>query len=289
MRALVAGVAAAALALSPWACGPSDEASRPGGAGTAQLVDADGREVRVRVPVRRVVSLVPSATLTLDAIGAREAVVGRTDHDTASWTEDLPSVGGGIEPSVESIVAARPDLVIRFGGPQDVRTAARLDDLGVPHFAVRPDGIDDVLRIIRQLGKLTGHTAEADSLAASVARQLDEVRAAAKDMPPVSVAYVLGGEPPWVAGPGTYLDELIRLAGGTNAFSDLDALYAAVSPEEFVAREIDVVLLSRRGTFDRRLAGDARLVEVGDVLELPGPGVAEAAREVQRILRTSVR
>lgn len=249
------------------------------------VTDSDGRTVDLTVPVRRVVSLVPSATLTLAALGARDAVVARTDFDTASWAADLPSVGGGLEPSIEAIVAARPDLVIRFGGPQDVRTPSRLDDLGIPHIAIRPDGIDDVMETVRLLGRITGHPAEADSVDAAIGAVLDSVRAAARGRAPVRVAYVLGGEPPWVSGPGTYLDELIRLAGGVNVFADLGALYSSVSPEEFVARDIDVILLSEGATFDRSLAHGARIREVGSWVEVPGPAVADAARTISGLLR----
>jgi ABC-type Fe3+-hydroxamate transport system substrate-binding protein len=98
------------------------------------------------------------------------------------------------------------------------------------------------------------------------------------------VAYVLGGTPPWVAGPDTYLDELIRLAGGENVFADLGKLYGAVSPEEFVAREIDVVITPRGSRFDRRLAPNARFVEAAAAMELPGSGVTEAALQMERAL-----
>jgi len=277
------------LLLTVAACGTRGSggaADTPGDSATGRtLVDADGREVRLAVPVRRVVSLVPSATLTLDAIGARDVLVARTDFDTASWAAPLPSVGGGLEPSIETIVALRPDLVIRFGGPQDTRTPARLDELGIPHLSIRPDDIEDVFSTIRLLGRVTGRDAAADSLVARLRRELDEVRRSAEGAPPVRATYVLGGDPPWVAGPGTYVDEIIRLAGGVNVFADLGSLYAAVSPEELVARDIDVVLLQKGSTFDRRLVDGARIVEVGGALELPGPAVAEAAREVARALR----
>ncbi len=255
----------------------------------ATIVDADGRSVRLSIPVHRVVSLVPSATLTLGAIGARDALVARTDFDTASWSAELPSVGGGIDPSVEAIVAVHPDLVIRFGGPQDVRTPSRLDDLGIPHIAIRPDGIDDVLETVHMLGHITGHDAAADSLTRAIRATLDSVREAASGEPPVRVVYVLGGTPPWVAGPGTYLDELIRLSGGVNVFSDLGALYTSVSPEEFVARDIDVVLLAAGAAFDRDLAHGARIREVGSWVEVPGPAVGDAARTIARLLRESAR
>jgi iron complex transport system substrate-binding protein len=247
-------------------------------------VDSDGREIHLRGPARRIVSLVPSATLILEALGAQDLVVARTDHDTAPWTQALPSVGGGLQPSVESLVAVQPDLVVRFGGPQDTRTPSSLDGLSIPHLAIRPDRISDVMSTIELLGRATGREDAAAALVARLRAGLDSVARVAARTPPVRVAYVLGGDPPWVAGPRTYIDELMTLAGGDNVFDDLGSLYAAVSPEEFLARRIDLILTPKAGTLDPRLAGVARVAEIGDLLELPGPGVADAARDLLRLL-----
>lgn len=278
--------AALAGALLAGACGERPDAP-PAGAGAPgiQVVDADGRTLTLASPALRIVSLVPSATLALGAMGAGSQVVARTDFDTTSWAADLPSVGGGIEPSMEAIVAARPDLVIRFGGTQDPRTPATLDALGIAHLSIRPDRVADVLESIRLLGAVAGRSPAADSLVATIEGTLTGIAERNADQPRPMAVYVLGGNPPWVAGPGTYIDDLIALSGGVNVFSDLGQLYAAVSPEEFVARKIDVVLLSAGSTFDRSLARGARFAELGDALELPGPGVAEAALEVERALR----
>ena len=257
----------------------------PTGTPGLDVTDAEGRTVHLSGPAQRIISLVPSATLTLQALGAQGQVVARTDFDSVAWARALPSVGGGLEPSLEAIIAARPDLVIRFGGPQDTRTPARLDELGIAHVAIRPDRVADVLEAIRILGLATGREDQASSLTSQISDTLDAIRARSADKPPIRVAYVLGGTPPWVAGPDTYIDELIRLVGASNVFSDLGQLYGAVSPEEFVAREIDVVVQPRGSRFDRRLVPGARFVEVGPDMELPGPGVVDAAREMERALR----
>jgi len=107
-----------------------------------------------------------------------------------------------------------------------------------------------------------------------------ELAQAVAEWPRLRVAYVLGGSPPWVTGPGTYIDEVMSLAGGDNVFGDLDALYSAVSPEEFRTRNIDVVLVSVRGIFDESLAPGARVEEIGGALDLPGPGLVSAARSL---------
>lgn len=236
------------------------------------------------VPAQRVISLVPSATLSLAAMGAADVLVGRTDFDTAQWVQPLPSVGGGIHPSHEAIVALHPDLVIRFAGEQDAETPALLDRLGIRHVAIRPDRIDDIRASLLILGAVTGHTAEADRLIAGIDSDLSAVRTDASGRDPVRVAYVLGGTPPWVAGPGTYVHEIIEVAGGINVFGDLGRLYASVSPEEFVARDIDVILTPVAASLAGGLAHGARVLEVGDLLELPGPDVGAVAREVARLL-----
>lgn len=235
-------------------------------------------------PPERIVSLVPSATQVLVALGQAERIVGRTDFDTTAALADVPSVGGGLQPDLERLVALAPDLVIRFAGPSDAATAEHLDRLGIAHLAVRPDRIGDVREIVHRLGTLTGSTARADSLVRTVDRDLDEVRRAVAGRPRVRAAYVLGGTPPWVAGPGTFIDELIRLAGGENVFSDLDRLYAPASPEELATRDVDVYLTSSGATVEPRLLRSAPVKELSARVQIPGPDLGEAAREVARAL-----
>jgi iron complex transport system substrate-binding protein len=267
------------------ACEPGREPAELTPAETDRtMLDADRNAVRVVPPARRIVSLVPSATLTLAALGARDLLVARTDFDTAAWIGDLPSVGGGLQPSIEAIVAVRPDLVIHFGGSQDLQTPRRLDELGIRHASVRPDRVEDILAMVRFLGGVTAEPEAADSLVLHIESELEAVQRASLGAPDVQVAYVLGGDPPWVAGPGTYIHQLIELAGGSNVFSDLERRYSAVSPEEFYRRRIDLILLSRGTAFDERMAGGARIVHVSPALELPGPSVAASARELARIL-----
>ncbi len=118
---------------------------------------------------------------------------------------------------------------------------------------------------------------------AALDETLAEIRDRIADRAPVRTVFTLGGEAPWVAGPGTYVDELIRAAGGENVFSDLGELYAPVSAEEFLSREIDVVLITPGTKMpDRMLTGELR--EVPAFVQLPGPRLAEAAAAIARIL-----
>jgi iron complex transport system substrate-binding protein len=269
------------------ACAGGEERRAPrasGGSEPFELVDASGRRIELPGPARRVVSLVPSASEMIHAFGRSDVLVGRTDYDTASWAAAIPSVGGGLEPSLEAVVALDPDLVIRFSGEQDTRTPARLDQLGVPHLAVRPDGVEDIYRTIGLVGRSIGEAGRADSLEAAIRAGLAQASASVRALPRVRFAYVLDGTPPWVAGSGTYIDEVLSLMGGDNAFADLSALYAPVSPEQFRQRSIDVVLLAGVQAFDASLTPGARLERLGGTLDLPGPSVVQAAHRVGEIL-----
>lgn len=247
------------------------------------VTDASGRELRFTGPPARIVSLVPSVTEILLALDAGERLVARTDYDTASAVAELPSVGGGIQPALETLLVLEPDLVIRFAGESDPTTVERLDAAGIRHLAVRPDGIADVLRITRRLGRIVGADARARELAAGIEAGLDSVRARVEGLRRPRVAYLVGGTPPWVAGPGTFVHELIGVAGGENAFGDLEELYPVVSPEEFVAREIDLLLTPPGATLEGALREIPRRT-LPPGLQRPGPSLHEGARELARIL-----
>ena len=248
------------------------------------VVDAAGRSLRFDRPPARVLSLVPSATAILVSLGVSDVLVGRTDFDTTAALRDLPSVGGGLQPDLERLVTLRPDLVIRFAGEQDTVTPRALAARVILHLAVRPDRIEDVHAIVRQLGVVMGRVAKADSLIATLDRELAEVRRLVAARERVRVAYLLGGIPPWVAGPGTYVADLLEVAGAANAFADLDHLYAPVSLEELLMRDIDVFVVARGTVVSPRLRARAPVREVSPDIELPGLGLGHAARALAEVL-----
>jgi len=266
------------------ACQPTSVEKNRGTASNIILVDATGLEVTLEEPARRIISLVPSATQTLRALGAIHTVVGRTDFDLENWVLDIPSVGGGLEPNFEDIIALEPDLVVRFSGDQDPQTKSRLDELEIPQIAVRPDRLTDLYSSIILLGKATGTEPAANSIISNIKNDLADLQRWTSGKPKIHTAYILGGSPPWVAGPDTYIDEILVLAGARNVFSDLGFLYGSVSSEQFRIRKIDVVLISDRSQFDPRLTPGARIEEIGNTLDFPGPNIAEAARHVATIL-----
>ena len=271
------------------ACGASgsgqrDERDAPPSAAPVVITDASGRAVRFDHPPARVLSLVPTVTQMLIELGAGDALVGRTDYDTFAVVRGLPSVGGGLRPDLERLLTLRPELVIRFEGAQDPVTGVALDERGIPHIAVRPDRIEDVRTIVRQMGQIMGRSEAADTLVADLDRQLEDVRALVAGAERPRVAYVLGGTPPWVAGPGTFIADLLDAAGGENVFADLDRLYGPVSLEELVTRDVTLFVVGRGTVVNPRLGDRAPVVEVSQDVESPGTGLGRAALELARLL-----
>lgn len=298
------GAAPAALRLLPGllallftaGCGGEDRPSEPGGDAGAReaapdsaaealppLQDQAGRTVRLERPPRRIVSLVPAATEILLELGAGDRLAGRTDFDDDPRVADLPSVGGGIDPSIERLVGLEADLVIRFEGEQDRATPPALDRAGIPHLAVRPDRIDDVLEMIGLLGRATDRAPEAARLVERIEDELDAVRARVAGAPRPSVAFLLGGDPPWVVAEGTFLHELLEIAGGDNALAGAGVLYAPVSVEEIVEREVDLVLTVEGARIPPSLSSLA-LRRVPDQVQSPGIHLARSARRISEAL-----
>lgn len=252
------------------------------------VTDASGRTVRFDHPPERILSLIPTVTQMLVELGARDALVGRTDFDTLLAVRALPSVGGGLQPNLELLLTLRPDLVIRFDGEQDPVTGAALDARGITQLGVRPDRIEDVRAILRQMGRVTGRSTAADSVVAELDRELREVRDRVAGSERLRVAYVLGGTPPWVAGPGTFIADLLEVAGGENVFTDLGKLYAPVSLEELVARDVDLFVVQRGTVVNPRLRDRASVLEVSRDIESPGTGLGRSALELARALHPDV-
>ena len=257
------------------------------------VVDDAGDTVRLAAPARRIVSLAPSATETLLALGAREQLVGRTDYDLDPAVAEVASVGGGLDPSLEALVALRPELVVGWhsAGPSPVRD--RMRALGIPFLAVRTTDTADVFRAIGVLGRAAGREREADSVAAAVRGELEAVRASVEGRARPEVFFVVSDDPPMTAGPWTFSIQLLEVAGGRTAFPDVTGQPQYVSLEEVVRRQPEVVLVPLWVDAAERLRALSRRPgwreldawRTGRVLALPadsvhrmGPGIGGTAR-----------
>lgn len=225
------GLAAAAAACS----------HSPARQSSLTVTDDAGDTVVLAQPARRIVSLIPAATELLFAMGAGPAVVGRTSWcDAPAEALAVTSLGDGLEPNVEAVLAVAPDLVVLYPSPRTATAAARFRGLGVPAVQLRTDRLNDLARSVAILGRLTGRAAAADSLVRASDSALAAVRHGRADGPLVLI--VVWDQPPMTVGRGSFLHELVELAGGRNAFGDIEQPSAAVSLEAIVARNPDVIL-----------------------------------------------
>lgn len=238
------------------------------------LTDDAGREIRLAAPAQRVVSLAPSITELLFAIGAGDRLVGRTIYcKYPPAALQVAAVGDGLNPNVEAIVARHPDLVLLYRSAHTDAAAQQLGGLGIPTLVIRHDGLADIARTARLLGRATGR----DSGGQAVGRTVDSLLA--QPLPPVRgrLAYVVWDSPPIVIGAGSFLDELARRAGGENVFHDIGSPSATVSIETIVARDPDWIAVVQDSageappSWSRRPEWRAiRAVREGHFLELPG-------------------
>ncbi len=267
-----------------------------------EVIDDVGRTVHLETPAARVVSLIPARTDLLLALGAADRLVARTVFDRDPRLAGLPSLGDALTPSVEWLAALQPDLVIAWPDRHTRTIIEQLEAAGVPVYASRVETIEDVRRSIAHAGVLLGLEAAADSVRDRIDAVIAEVRGEVRELDRPSVAYFIGLDPPMAAGPGTFVDEMIGIAGGTNVFSDALSLWPAVSLEQTIARQPDVVIVATGGpaaegllarlremagwrSLDAVRAGRVHLVDP-DLFNRPGPRLIEALRILADRLRS---
>ena len=190
-------------------------------------------------PARRIVSLSPAVTELLFALGAGNQVVGRTTWcDYPPEARQVPTVGDGLNPDLEAVVAAHPDLVVLYRSPMNETAADQLGRLGVAALVLTQDRLEDLAEAARVLGRATGREAAGNSLAAAIGRVL----AAPAPSLGIRLALIAWDNPPMVIGGGSYLDQLVTLAGARNVFHDLGSA-DVVSLETIAARDPDVIVV----------------------------------------------
>ena len=248
----------------------------------------------------RVISLSPSATDIVVALGMRDALVGVDQYSQAlAGTGDaLPSLGGLFAPDLERALELEPTLVLGVRGENQAAFFAQLRARGVRVYEIDSSGsLESVLGTYEEIGRQLGREAEARALVARVREQLDEVKRSVEGLGRPSVALVVEREPLYVAAGGSFASALIEAAGGRNIFADLSSAYPQVSLELLAERAPDVLIDSTQGAAvgpDAEGAARAYWSRFGWVkrVELVAPGVmtqpgAQLA-EAARILRARI-
>lgn len=217
-------------------------------AGAFTLRDSQGRELVLAGPPQRIVSLVPSVTEIIYALGGEDRLVGVTDF--CDWPPEAgrkPRVGGMVAPNLELIVALRADLVVATSEGNSRETFDQLRRLKIPVFTVNPRRLSDVMTLIARLGEATERQAAVGPLTEALTRRVKAVESAVRPFPRPKVLYVLWPEPLIVPGREGLVTELIELAGGGSVTAGEPGSYPRFSLEAVAARAPGVIILARHG------------------------------------------
>ncbi len=257
-------------------------------------VDASGVAVTLSRPPRRIVSLIPSTTETLCALGLAEALVGVTVYcrEPVDVVRTKTRVGGEKDPDLATIRELAPDLVvanIEENRPQDV---AALRQWGIPVWVTYPRTVAEGIAMIRELGDLTGRSEPAEALAGELTNLYRQVSEARRGRPGLPVFYAIWREPWMTIGRDTYIHDMLRVCGGANIFAEHAERYPRVTLAEVAAHRPELILLPdepfrfrpvHRRDFEAYpevpavRAGQIRLVD-GKPFSWHGPRIAEALR-----------
>jgi iron complex transport system substrate-binding protein len=205
------------------------------------IVDDYGRTVTIDGIPQRIVSVAPTPTEILFAVGAGDQIVGVDDYsDYPAATANLTKVGS-YTLNTEAILALQPDLIVA----SDLVPTSQLDQLGgqgIPYVILADRTLDDVFKTIRLAGQITGHADEANQVATSLSERVDAIRAKTLaqgvSSPRVYVEYY----PMWTYGPGSFGDDLIAIAGGTNIAHEANSEYPEVTNEFIIAQNPEVIV-----------------------------------------------
>lgn len=257
----------------------------------------------------RIVSTAPSLTETLFALGLGPQVAGVTEYCLyPPEAAAKPRIGTFLQPSLERILALKPDLVLTIRNPIQLTEKLRRAGLRAEEFA--EDGTSDIFASLERLGRLTGRTAEAGRIAASIRGEFEQTRARAARLPRRRVLFLVGRAPGsfqamYGAGKPTFIDELMSIAGGVNVLAGSGQAYPRVSLEQILTADPEVIL--DMGNLDhaagKPLQPEAEVLKLwsqypqlsavksgrvhvvaGDVYIRPGPRMGQAATAFQKLI-----
>lgn len=268
------------------------------------LTDGLGRTVTLDEPAQRVVSMAPSVTEILYAIGAGDQVVGRdTFSDYPEASLELTDIGGSMGAySYETIASLDPDLVLAA----EINTADQvkaLEDLGLTvYYISNPTDFEGLYEVIETVGLLTSHAEDAETLTESLALRVQTVEDAISQATsnPVVFYELDGSDPakPWTTGPGTFMDMLITKAGGQNVGAALSSSWAQISVEELLIQDPAIILLgdaaygmtpeqvaTRTGWEDIAAVKENKIYAFNDdLVSLAGPRLVDGLETIAKLI-----
>jgi iron complex transport system substrate-binding protein len=217
-------------------------------AASRTVTDELGRNVVVPDHPHRVICLMPSVTDTVFALGAGDDIVAVSDYtEYPPAALKKPSVGNLITPSIETILALHPDLVIGVQPAGPMESTKQLERLGVPVFLTSPHGLAGIMHTVETIGEALNRKPQADALVASMQHRVDAVRARTKGLPEPTVFMPVWYDPIITIGKHAFTTEIIEAAGGRSVTDDLTADWPEISLEVVLERAPEALVLERDG------------------------------------------
>ena len=216
---------------------------------TREVTDEAGRRVQLPLHVDRIVSLAPNLTEIVFAVGAGDRLVGRTRYcDYPAEAKKVPEVGDTMTPSIERIIALKPQIVLISTASQLEAFTRQLNEQRIAVYVTNPQSLEDVFRSIQTLGDLFGEHDQAAKLVAGLRQRAETVEATTKQVKPVKVFYQVSGEPLYTIGREAYLTDLVRRAGGVSVTADVPGAFPRFSDEAALAARPEAIILPSGGS-----------------------------------------
>jgi iron complex transport system substrate-binding protein len=259
------------------------------------LKDELGRTVEVPDHPHRVICLIPSVVDVVYSLGAGADVVAISDF-TKYPKEALqkPSIGLPLNPSIEAIVALRPDLVLGSGDLNVLESADSLQRLGIPVFMADPHGIEGIYASIISIGKALNRDAEAAALVARLRARLAAVKSSVADKPKLRVFMAIWYDPVMTIGRKAFIGEIIEAAGGRSVTDDIAQEWPEISLESIVSRQPDAILFikgskltaeelkTRPGWEHVKAVQQGHFYYVDDRIQYPSPAAFDALEDLAK-------
>ena len=262
--------------------------------------DELGRKVIIAHPPQRIISIAPSVTEILFALDLGERIVGVSSYcNYPPEAKRKERVGGYINPSMEKIVALHPDLVIQTADGDLKTFVDRLASLGIPIYITNPRSVTEVMDSILGIGEVTSTSKGAQNLVSSMGQKIQDIHRRVQGQPQPRVLHAMSVDPLISSGKGTFVHDLILLAGGKNVAETARGKHPQLSMEEVMARDPEVILLSAMLSSDslqeqkkwwqrwREISAvrSGRIYAVeADLILRPSPRIVKGLKEVARAL-----
>lgn len=267
--------------------------------GTREVVDDAGRRVRIPLRPERIITLAPNLTEIVYAVGAGPRLVGNTTFcDYPAEAKQVAKVGDTLHPSIERIIALRPQLILVSTASQLEAFTRQLDEQNIAVYVTDPHDLNGVFHSIEVIGELADEREKAASLVSGLRARAASVEERVGKEKPVSVFYQLSAEPLYTAGRDSFITDLVRRAGGVSTTAEVPGAWPRYSDEAALAARPDVIIMATGDSMGAQANAEVaqplrrspavvnnRVYKInGDYLSRPGPRLVDGLEQMARAI-----